>query len=401
LISLSRRQPVVAALLAAALLFACPRQSGNDAGVSGRDAGVSGKHAVAFTRHLLDPRFLSEGATAFDVDGDGKEDVVAGDQWFDLATLTAHAIAPLVVLDPPTQYSRSFADFGMDVDQDGRIDEVVFGFPLAGAVWRRNPGDQTSPWVEHPLWGVAQQESPVVARLTPQSPPVAVFSDADQVFIASPPADRTLPWTARSLPLPPGEARLNSHGLGLGDLDGDGRTDIVTPRGYWSMPADADAGWSFTAADLGPNCAQMQVFDLSGDGLADVVTTSAHGFGVFWHEQQRDGGAVWFLRHEVFSAFSQSHALEVADLDGDGLLDLITGKRMYAHPPGIDPDSEGPRVLYWFEQVRGETGVTFTPHLIDDDSGVGTQFLVRDLTGDGRPDLVISNKRGLFFFEQQ
>lgn len=204
-----------------------------------------------------------------------------------------------------------------------------------GATDRAQLAAQTggAPWAEHPLWGTAPQESPRIARLAQQAPPVAIFSDATQVFIASPRADSTQPWTARSLPLPGGVSPLGSHGLGLGDLDGDGRTDVVTPRGYWSQPADPDAGWPFTAVDLSPDCAQMHVFDVSGDGLADVVSSSAHAFGVWWHERQRDGG---FVRRELFALFSQSHALEVADLDGDG-----------------------------------------------------------------RPDLVISNKRGLFFFEQQ
>jgi FG-GAP-like repeat len=401
------------ALCVLVLLSGCPRTGDADGGTSDSgddgDAGFDGGRrdggqpwAVSFSRRVLDPRFLSEGVTSFDVDGDGQQDLVAGDQWFDLATGAAHAIGAVTPLDPPTQYSASFLNFDLDVDGDGRVDQVVFGFPLAGWKWRRNPGDGGTPWAEYPLGGAFAQESPVITRLRVGGPQVAVFQvNPTQMGVYTPGADPTQPWVPEVLELPAGPMALAPHGLGIGDLDGDGRRDIITPRGFWSQPSAPDGGWDFHAFNLGPDCAQMQVGDFNGDGLADLATSSAHGIGVWWHEQKRDGGSVWFERHDISAAFSQSHALELADLNGDGLVDVVTGKRMYAHPPGVDVDSEGARVLYWFEQTRGDAGTSFIPHRIDADSGVGTQFIVRDLNGDGRPDIAVSNKRGLHYFEQQ
>ncbi len=357
----------------------------------------SGPRGVVFEKRVLDDRFLAEGVAVFDVDRDGRIDLVSGDQWFAAPAFDARPIGEVTPLDPATQYSPAFAHYSMDVDGDGWTDLVTFGFPLYPAVWRRNPGDGT-PWPSYPLWDGSPQESPRVEVLFDH--PVAIFQpDAARLGLFAPGADPTARWEMRALPLPAGAPPLGGHGLGIGDLDGDGRRDLITPRGFWSMPASPADPWPFTAADLGPDCAQMQVADLSGDGLPDVITSSAHGVGVFWHEQQRTGGAISFVRHTIFEGFSQSHALEAADLDGDGDLDLVTGKRMWAHGPDGDVDPGAPRVLYWFEQVPGEP--RFVPHLIDDDSGVGTQFVVADLSGDGRPDLAIANKRGTFYFEQR
>jgi hypothetical protein len=360
----------------------------------------AGKHEVRFERRVLDARFLAEGVTVFDVDRDGRLDIVSADQWFQAPAFAARALGPVTPLDPATQYSATFLNYPMDVDRDGWTDLVQFGFPLAPAFWRKNPAGRSVPWTKVLLWDAAPQESPRIESLGPGLAPVAIFHpDPTHVGWFSPSTDPSAPWTPHLLPLGDGVPPLGSHGLGIGDLDGDGRSDLITPRGFWSMPAAIDDPWPFTAVDLGPDCAQMRVLDVNSDGLPDVISSSAHAAGLFWHQQQRNGTAITFVRHTISEAFSQSHALEIADLNDDGLPDLITGKRWWAHGPAGDLDPAGPRVLYWFEQVRdGET--TFVPHLIDDDSGVGTQFVVVDVDGDGRRDIVVSNKRGLFCFRQ-
>jgi len=125
----------------------------------------------------------------------------------------------------------------------------------------------------------------------------------------------------------------------------------------------------------------------------------------------RDGGTVAFRRHLIMGgranemphgvAFSQPHALALVDIDGDGLRDIVTGKRFWAHGRDGDPEPNAPAVLYWFQRVRQGSTVDWVPHLIDDNSGVGTQVWVADVTGDGRPDVVVGNKKGVFVHTQQ
>jgi len=103
---------------------------------------------------------------------------------------------------------------------------------------------------------------------------------------------------------------------------------------------------------------------------------------------------------------SATHALHCVDIDGDGLKDLVTGRRYWAHAPnpkggGGDQGVNDPAYIYWFRASKDKTGfTTFIPEMIDDDSGVGTQFEVADINGDGLLDVIVSNKRGVFVFEQ-
>jgi hypothetical protein len=154
----------------------------------------------------------------------------------------------------------------------------------------------------------------------------------------------------------------------------------------------------------------MYVSDVNGDGRNDVIASyNGHGYGLGWFEQQADGS---FTEHRIMGAtaadhphgvaFSQVHALRLVDIDGDGLLDILTGKRRWAHGIKGDPEPNAPPVLYWFKLVRdGKGGATFEPHEIDADSGVGTQVTAGDVNKDGRTDVVVSNKRGVFVFRQQ
>jgi hypothetical protein len=154
----------------------------------------------------------------------------------------------------------------------------------------------------------------------------------------------------------------------------------------------------------------MHVRDVNGDGRNDVITSlDAHGYGLAWFEQQSDGSFIERVilnpqpdKDAAGASFSQLHAVAMADIDGDGLDDIVTGKRRWAHGINGDAEPNAPPVLYWFRLERDDRGgATFVPHLIDDDSGVGTQVTVADLNADGRPDIVVANKRGVFTFMQQ
>jgi hypothetical protein len=145
----------------------------------------------------------------------------------------------------------------------------------------------------------------------------------------------------------------------------------------------------------------MHVMDVNGDGRPDVVTTLGHDYGVLWFEQGPEGQ---WIRHIIDNTWSQAHASVLADLNGDGQLDLITGKRYFAHN-GTDIGEKEPMGLYWYEfrkvAGRGPGTVEWFRHIIDYGGrmGGGLQVVVKDMDGDGDLDVVSGGKAGLFLAE--
>jgi hypothetical protein len=183
-------------------------------------------------------------------------------------------------------------------------------------------------------------------------------------------------------------------------MNRDGREDVIITKGWWEAPKDVrQPEWIFHEANLGQAAAQMYAYDFDADGDQDVVSSSAHGLGIWWHEQVKDEqrGAKW-VTHLISNAFTQTHGLALTDINKDGFPDLVTGMRYFAHM-GRDPGELKPPVLYWFEFKQGAKP-TWVPHLIDDASGVGVEVLVKDITGDGLKDIVVANKKGVFVFKQ-
>ena len=205
-----------------------------------------------------------------------------------------------------------------------------------------------------------------------------------------------------------------THGLGVGDVDGDGRKDLLWKEGWFGQPASlaGDPVWEFHPFRFSDRegGAQMFVLDVDGDGDGDVVSSlAAHHFGLAWFEQTEKGA---FVEHRFMddepsdsphgTCFAELHALDLADMDGDGLLDVVTGKRWWSHGPDGDPQPGSKPEVWWFRLERKPGGkVDFVPHRADDASGVGVALTTGDVDLDGLRDVVVGNKRGAFVLLQR
>ncbi|MFL5620824.1 MAG: FG-GAP-like repeat-containing protein [Gemmatimonadaceae bacterium] len=361
---------------------------------------------VRFRKHVVSQDFVSEGVAVADVDRDGDVDIIAGAQWFEAPSWRAHELRPMKTFSVHRGYSDSFLDFALDVNRDGWVDVVQFDFPGRAGYWYENPQGRDGAWTRRVVHPAVASESPQLVDVNGDGREDLLFVDAaarQMVWMEAPSRAGDTTWTRHVVgaPLPPERSRAMPHGLGFGDVDGDGRPDVVSIDAWYRAPARADGAWEEQRADLGAPAAQMYAFDADGDGDRDIVSSSAHDYGLWWHEQVRDSsGATRWIRHTIDDLVSVMHALAVADLDGDGRMDLVTGKRFLAHN-GNDPGEYDPSVLLWYRGGKDSAGhAVFTPYLIDGDAGVGLQIVIRDVTGDGRPDIVTSSKKGVFVFER-
>ena len=349
---------------------------------------------IHFRKIVVDPEFRSEGVAVADFNADGQLDIATGNQLHLGPDWTLQPLQDSPKSFPWMGYSDSFLCFDGDVNGDGALDLVVVGFPGQATRWMENPGPRGGPWKNHLAIEHTGNESPEYVDVDGDGKPELLFMAGNRCAMARPGADPTKLWDIQLI------AAANDpsagHGLGCGDINGDSITDVLIPDGWWQGPGKPTSEpWQFHPASLFGG-AQLCVADLDGDGDSDVLGSSPHGYGIAWTEQTAEG----WEQHMIDESDSQTHAICLADINRDGLLDFVTGKRFWAHN-GHDPGSYERCVLCWYQQQRVDGTPTWIKHEIDGDSGVGLHFQIIDLNGDGLLDIVTSNKKGVLIFQQQ
>ncbi|QDV22822.1 FG-GAP repeat domain-containing protein [Aureliella helgolandensis] len=373
---------------------------------------------VTFERIQLSDQFYSEGGTLGDYNGDGNGDVAVGPWIYWGPTFTSKSRFYEGEAIDPIGYSENFLMYSGDVNEDQQLDILVIGFPGKESWWFENPGKEKLQeasvlWQRHTMLESVDNESPLIADIDGDGIDDLICNSGGKMVYGSHAGQTpTALWKMTEISPERGYQRF-THGIGIGDVNNDGHQDALEKDGWWQNPGNAaPAGdhWTFHPFAFSDGGAQMFAVDLDGDGKNEVLTgTAAHGFGLAYFKSTNDE-ATEFEKVDIMTdqaatspvglAVSQLHAMALADMNGDGIVDIITGKRWWAHANG-DPGSSQPATLLWLETVRQGERVHFVPHVVDNSSGVGTQITVGDVNGDGLEDIVSGIKRGAYLFLQR
>ena len=362
-----------------------------------------------------------ESCSVFDADGDGDLDITCGRNWYEAPDFKKHEM----YVSGSAQWSLAHdhsLEIPLDVNKNGHTDVVFSNCQVVkGVAWFENPGKPDTKWkytkfhhagnIEGVIPGDIDGDGDADLAIDHWSPKgnkgVTWFESIDRA-----------PWLVEHVVGKIGD----THGRGLGDVNRDGRLDIITDRGWYENPErSTEDRWQFhpdyrmVVIDeprmTGPS-GPIFALDVNSDGLNDILAGTGHDYGLFWLEQSIDGaGNRSFRHHWIERDFSQFHAAALADLNEDGKPDLITGKRLFPHNGG-DPGAYEPLFVFWYDIQDGK----FARHVISYNHlqwypwqknrnappqyapCVGMKICVADLDGNGKPDIVVAGRTGLYAF---
>jgi hypothetical protein len=381
-----------------------------------------------FKKIVISDKFHAEGSCIGDFNKDGIPDVAIGHFWYegpDFKKRHQFFEGSDAKDFDPKGYSNCFGMFSGDFNGDGWDDILICPHPGADGFWYENPKNADGMWKKHPVSKELGNESQFFGNILGTGQKSLLFNRNGYLGFATSNTEKPYePWNFIAVNDQKDDRfQKYTHGIGFGDINGNGKMDILDQGGWWECPADPKTSpWKYHKFPFADAAAHMVVYDVDGDGLNDVVlSTHCHLYGFAWYKQVRKDGEITFEKQVVIPRsdklleegdwktlaenqqsfrvnVSQLHASVLVDMNGDGIPDVVTGKRFWAHGPTGDTAPDDPAILMWWETKRDGNKATLVPHIIDEDSGVGTQFAVGDLNGDGIPDIVIGNKKGAFVF---
>lgn len=343
------------------------------------------------------------GISVMDMNGDGRPDIVSGAYWYENPGASGvewkrHqwrevSVWPFHITgENKTEFVADCAQFALDVNHDGALDIVTAAWQTDGVWWYENPKNSNSFWKAHFICHSKATEGMVHADINGDGVPDVALSH----YMPS-----SLIWInfAGSQPVVHhvGGKTVDGHGVGVADINGDGKPDLLSVHG-WLENVDADHDkWNWHADwELGEAGFPILGYDVNNDGKMDVIYGHGHDYGLYWLEQRMSGGRRTWKRHVIDDSFSEAHALKLADIDDDGELELITGKRYRGDP---DPGLYDPLCVFYYKLDRRTAQFTRFPISYNGTAGIGTQIIVTDIDGDGDKDILVAGKTGVHWLE--
>lgn len=369
---------------------------------------VAHEHTLhRFERQRLTGTYYSEGVGQGDLNNDGHPDIVYGPYWYAGPKFEERRELFEAVPQNMEGYANHFFCWTYDFDGDGWRDVLTVGFPGTPAYVYQNPGNDQhgEHWPKHQIFDWVSNESPQWVQLVGDERPELVCTRDGFFGYVTPNWENPFaPWTFHRISEQVAPKRFG-HGLGVGDLNSDGRVDVLMKAGWFEQPETLGGRWTFHPVEFAAaGGAEMYAYDVDGDGDNDVITSlQAHDYGLAWYEQQNLEGKRTFKKHLIMGdklsenpygvLFTELHSVALADIDGDGLKDICTGKTYYSHHKQ-SPMWDTGAVVYWFKLERTAEGVNWIPYLADEDAGIGRQLVVADVNSDSIPDMLSGGMKG-------
>jgi len=399
--------------------------------------GPDRKPRIAFLAHRLGTDH-AEGISMLDMNGDGFLDLLSGAYWYENpgsqgGEWKQHQFRTVGI---HKEFVSDCGEWIVDVDKDGLPDLVTAGWISNGLWWYRNPGPEAiaagAMWKAEKITDSYDTEGGAFADINGDGKPDLALAHYNRAGVL---------WVDFSQDKPRvhhlGGSEQDGHGIGIADINGDGKADVLTTHGWFEQIDANNDKWKWHADwDLGDAGFPILGYDVNHDGKLDLIYGQGHGYGLYWLEQAGTTLHPKWVRHTIDESFSQSHALALIDIDGDGIPELITGKRYRGHS-GDDPGSYDPVVVYAYKLPTKEqlgtakaqaTGVhpghsqslthtsgnSGTMQIADSKAdpvfervalsvngtaSAGTQFIAADFDHDGDIDLAAAGKLGVHLLE--